>query len=246
MVMSGLQDSVVCYQLDCAFGLPDATGTIQRKIQARKNAPWQTVNLPVPQSWVAYNANKGTIDAVDKTRDGKLGLGVNYRTNKWTIKFEENLWDLACTQSYNIYRANHRTKEEGFIEHKFFQLEVFDYFLHHPLARAHKANNNRRERGIREQCGELVQFERGSRGDSVDSNRRKRRVCQGPAKFHRDKDGKIIYQKKCSTFCAGCGVILCSATCSKHYHIQVEKNNTVKPQKRRTFARNTRPTTVLV
>jgi hypothetical protein len=241
MVMSGLQDSTACYQLDCAFGLTDDTGTLQRKIQERKGAPWQEVNLQVPQSWVAYNANKGTIDAVDKSRDGKLGLGVNFRTNKWTIKFEENLWDLALTQSYNIYRANHPTKQEGFLEHKHFQLDVFDYFLHHPLSRAHKATQNRKEAGIREKCGNLVHFERGSRREKEESNRRKRRVCQGDAKFHRNEDGKIIYQKKCSTFCEGCGVVLCSHQCSKNYHALVEMKKSLKPQKRRYFSRNTRP-----
>jgi hypothetical protein len=225
--MYGLQDSAACYMLDTAYGLKDGSGVLMRNIQDNKNSPWRRVELPVPhcKDLLLTNANKGTVDAVDKSRDGKLGLGVGFRTNKWTVKFEENLWDSVLVQAFKVYCAVNEDRDSE-LDHKMFQLDVMHYFLNHRLTTDYVANCRRRLTGnLNRNCGVLDKLETGTRNDKHHSGRRKRLKCRGPRHLHQNASGTNILRRKTSSLCSGCGVPLCSTACSKYYHEKYAKKN---------------------
>ena len=180
--------------IDTKYGTEDPV-IIERRVGSDTN------QYNVPQAIKVYNDNMGGVDQHDQMRDNYFRFD-EHRTSKWTIRVFENLFAMAITNAYCIYRANHEPNSDKHLTHpQFMETLCSEFFNHEHCKRQRSKGPLTRRQGnevaVNNSQHFKVQTAKGTRGGN-DRSRRFRLRCRFP--------GCTV---KTSYYCSACRAHIC-------------------------------------
>jgi hypothetical protein len=172
--MFAVMDSKACYFLDAAYGSSEFT------LLRRKQDDGSYSSALMPHAMFMYNRFMGGVDLWDMVRTGWYGCEMRGRCRRWTLRFYEILFSMACANAYMIFTFNNNIKKD-FNAHYIFHKQVVEGLLsgrdkHNTTPASSTRSTNKRNAEEISTDHIYKETEQGTAGDNC-GNRRRRGFC---------------------------------------------------------------------